>query len=134
VSYLLDTNICSYHLRRPSGLVHRFIQHCGRLFIPSIVLGELYVWVYRRDDPRPGIAVLDQFVRQEVRVLPFEDRCAETFGRVRATLLRTGLVVNRVDLMIAATALVHDLTLVTNNTADFRAVPDLRLDDWLPST
>lgn len=133
MSYLLDTNICSYHLRRPSGLVHRLTQHLGRLFIPSIVLGELYVWVYRRDDPASGVAVLDRFVRHEVQVLPFEDRCAETFGRVRSRLLRTGRVVNRVDLMIAATALVHDLTLVTNNTADFRAVPDLRLDDWLPA-
>ncbi len=35
------------------------------------------------------------------------------------------------DLMIAAVALVHNLTLVTNNTADFQSVPGLRLDDWL---
>jgi predicted nucleic acid-binding protein len=33
--------------------------------------------------------------------------------------------------MIASVALVHDLTLITNNTADFRFIPDLRLDDWL---
>jgi len=35
------------------------------------------------------------------------------------------------DLMLAATALVHDLTLVTHNTADFVNVPGLRLEDWL---
>jgi tRNA(fMet)-specific endonuclease VapC len=33
--------------------------------------------------------------------------------------------------MIASVALIHDLTLVTHNTADFRSVPGLRLDDWL---
>jgi predicted nucleic acid-binding protein len=33
--------------------------------------------------------------------------------------------------MIAATALVHDLTLVTHNTKHFTPIPDLRLDDWL---
>ncbi len=35
------------------------------------------------------------------------------------------------DLMIASVALVHDLTLVTHNTTDFRNVPDLRIEDWL---
>jgi len=42
MSFLLDTNICSEHLKRPSGLVHRFIQHSGRLHISTVVLGELY--------------------------------------------------------------------------------------------
>jgi tRNA(fMet)-specific endonuclease VapC len=46
-------------------------------------------------------------------------------------LLRKGIVVDAADLMIASVALVHDLTLITNNTADFRSIPDLRLDDWL---
>ena len=35
------------------------------------------------------------------------------------------------DLMIASVALVHDLTMVTHNTVDFRFIPDLRLEDWL---
>lgn len=42
MSYLLDTNICSAHLKRSGGLAHRFIQYGGRLHIPTIVLGELY--------------------------------------------------------------------------------------------
>ena len=41
VSYLLDTNICSAHMRRPAGLAHRFMQHSGQLAILTIVLGEL---------------------------------------------------------------------------------------------
>jgi tRNA(fMet)-specific endonuclease VapC len=36
-----------------------------------------------------------------------------------------------VDLMIGCVALVHNLTLVTHNTADFQNIPGLRLDDWL---
>jgi tRNA(fMet)-specific endonuclease VapC len=35
------------------------------------------------------------------------------------------------DLLIASVALVHDLTLVTHNTADYQNIPGLRLDDWL---
>jgi tRNA(fMet)-specific endonuclease VapC len=39
--------------------------------------------------------------------------------------------VSRMDLMIASVALVHNLTLVTHNTADYQSIPGLRLDDWL---
>jgi tRNA(fMet)-specific endonuclease VapC len=46
MSFLLDTNICSAHFRRPAGLAHRFIQHSGGLFIPTIVLGGLFAWAY----------------------------------------------------------------------------------------
>ena len=131
MSFLLDTDTCSHHLRQSSGLAHRFIQHTGRLFIPTIVLAELYVWVYHRDDPTHGIATMDRFIRHEVQVLPFDERCAHEFGRVRGRLLRQGISVSRMDLMIASVAIVHDLTLVTHNTADFRFIPGLRLDDWL---
>ena len=41
MSYLLDTNIVSAHLRRPAGLQHRFVQHGGRIAIPTIALAEL---------------------------------------------------------------------------------------------
>ena len=46
MSFLLDTDTCSFHLKRPSGLMHRFVQHSGRLYIPRcprrrwLALGE----------------------------------------------------------------------------------------------
>ena len=42
MSFLLDTNICSAHLRRPAGLAHRMIQYGGRLCTSEIVVAELY--------------------------------------------------------------------------------------------
>lgn len=132
MSYLLDTNTCSEHLRRPAGLSHRFIQHSGRLHIPTIVLGELYTWAHRRSNPHPLLRSIKNDLLNDVRVLIFDTVCAEQFGLVRGGLLRRGIVVSSVDLMIASVALVYDLTLVTHNTADFLNVPDLRLEDWLP--
>ena len=55
----------------------------------------------------------------------------EEFGNVKGELLRKGVSIPDVDLMIATAALVHDLTLVTHNTADFQNIPGLRLEDWL---
>ena len=54
MSFLLDTNICSAHFRRPAGLAHRFMQYSGGLFIPTIVLGEPFAWAYRRP-PLPSL-------------------------------------------------------------------------------
>ena len=130
MSYLLDTDIVSAHLRRPSGLTHRFIQHSGRLSIPTLVLAELYAWAHGRDDPTP---VLDKIrhLLEDVQLLDFEQDSAERFGIIQTKLLRRGITVNPVDLMIASVALVHDLTLVTHNTRDFQNIPGLRLEDWL---
>ncbi len=50
---------------------------------------------------------------------------------MRGSLLQQGISVPTIDLMMAAAALVHNLTLVTHNTADYRNIPNLRLDDWL---
>ena len=70
-------------------------------------------------------------LQREVEVLVYDAACAEVFGAVRGGLLRRGQDVPVPDLLIASVALAHDLTLVTHNTADFAAIPGLRLEDWL---
>jgi tRNA(fMet)-specific endonuclease VapC len=131
MSYLLDTNICSAHIRRPSGLFHRFQQHFGRLFISTVVLGELYAWAFRRDDPYKLIDFFEEEILPELGILPYEENCAFEFGKIRGAFIKQGIAYDPVDLMIAATALFHDLTLITHNVADFRNVPNLRIEDWL---
>lgn len=131
MSFLLDTNICSAHFRRPAGLAHRFMQHSGRLFIPTIVLGELFAWAYRRDDPSPLLTFINDDLLDDVAILDFDASCAEEYGKRRGALLRQGTPVGEPDVMIAAVALIHGLTLMTHNTADFQNIPGLRLDDWL---
>ena len=130
MSYLLDTNICSAHIRRPAGLAHRFIQYSGRLAIPTIVLGELYAGAYMLPHPTTILTGIDDLL-DDIAVLPFDSVCAEQFGKLRGILKQQGLVVNPIDLQIAAVALTYDLTLVTHNTKDFRAIPNLPLEDWL---
>lgn len=132
MSYLLDTNIVSAHLRRPAGLTHRFIQHSGRLSIPTLVLAELYAWAYGRNNPTPLLEKIRQLL-DDVELLGFDQDAAERFGIIQTQLLRREITVNPVDLMIASVALVHDLTVVTHNTKDFQNIPDLRLEDWWPS-
>ena len=87
MSFLLDTNILSAHLRRPAGLAHRFFQHTGRLYTSSICLGELYVWAYGRQDPTPMMASIDKLIGlHEVTEMNNKSRCNRRF-RVSRSLL-----------------------------------------------
>ncbi|SRR6266852_2047381 len=130
MTHVLDTDICSAHMRRPAGLAHRFFQYAGGIAISSISLAELYAGAYKRAQPARLLALIADLLR-DVAVLNFDSACAEQFGKVRGVLLQQGIQVATADLMIASVALVHNLTLVTHNTADFQNIPGLRLDDWL---
>jgi tRNA(fMet)-specific endonuclease VapC len=130
MKFLLDTDICSAHMRRPASLSHRFIQYIGQLGIPTVVLAELYAGAYKHPQASRLLGlILD--LRREVIILDFNAPCAEQFGKTRGILLQQGISVPSIDLMIASVAQVHDLTLVTHNTVDYRNIPDLRLVDWL---
>ncbi len=130
MNFLLDTDICSAHMRRPASLAHRFIQHTGQLAISSVTLAELYAGAYKHSHARRLLALIGD-LRQEIQVVDFDSACAEKFGQVRGALLQLGIAVPTTDLMIATAALVEDLTLVTHNTFDFQRIPGLRLVDWL---
>ena len=90
MSFLLDTNICSAHLKRPGGLTHRLIQYMGRLYLPTVVLGELYAWAYRRSNPSKLLHQIENELLHDMVVLDYDRAFAEKFGRVRGTLLRHG--------------------------------------------
>lgn len=130
MEFVLDTDICSASMKRPSDLWHRFIQYSGRLAIPSLVLAELRAGAYLRPDPAPLLVKIEELL-QEVFVIDFDSECAERSGRVRGDLGRLGLTVAPFDLLIASVALARDATLVTHNTAHFARIPGLRLADWL---
>jgi tRNA(fMet)-specific endonuclease VapC len=131
MSFLLDTDVSSAFLKNVRGLAHRFVQHSGRLYLPTIVLGELYTWAYRRPDPAPTLQAIESGLLPQVKVLVFDGPCAHEFGRLRALLLKSGRSVPTVDAQIAATALAHDLTVVTHNIKDYCDIPGLQISDWL---
>ena len=131
MSFLLDTNILSVHLRRPAALAHRFIQHSGRLYTSTVALAELFVWAYKRPDPRKVLGNIEELLDDDVRLLDYDLESANEFGRVRIDLRRQGIEVPTADPMIGSVALIYDFTLVTHNAVDFQRIPGLRIEDWL---
>jgi len=130
VKFLIDTDICSAHMRRPASLAHRFIQYTGAIAISAVSLGELYAGAHKHPNA-PRLLNLIADLRQEVTVVDFDETCAEKFGLVRGTLLQRGISVPTTDLMIGVSAIVHGVSLVTHNVKDFINIPGLQIEDWL---
>ncbi len=89
MNFLLDTDICSAHMRRPASLAHRFVQYSGQLAISSVTLAELFAGAYQHSQVNRLWALIGD-LRQDVEVVGFDAACAEKFGLVRSTLQKTG--------------------------------------------
>jgi predicted nucleic acid-binding protein len=89
MSHLLDTNICAAHFRRPGGSAHRFMQYGGGLYVPTIVLGELYAGAYHVGAPAPLLQKIADLLH-DVQVLDFDRPCAEQFWPATRELAPAG--------------------------------------------
>jgi tRNA(fMet)-specific endonuclease VapC len=131
MTYLLDTNICISYLNDRNSAVARKLTTVrpDAIFLCQIVKAELYYGAYKSSRRQSNLALLRHFFNQFVS-LPFNDQAAEAYGRIRAQLADQGTPIGPNDLIIAATAVAHNVTLVTHNTREFNRVGDLRIEDW----
>ncbi len=131
MKFLLDTNACIGYLNgRAIGVRQRLeMLSPDDVFVCSVVKAELFYGAMKSAHPARTLASQTVFLRQ-FESLPFDDPAAEIYGRLRFALEKRGTVIGPNDLLIAATALAHNVTLVTHNTDEFTRVPDLVIEDW----
>ena len=129
--FLLDTNACIRILNDSSPvLVSRLkSQAPSAMRLSSITRGELLYGARRSSRVTDNLRLLERFFAPFV-CLPFDDACAERYGVLRAELSHRGELIGPNDMLIAATALTHDLVLVTHNRREFSRVTGLRIEDW----
>ena len=129
--YLLDTNACIRVLNGSSApLVARLRRQApSEIGISSVTRAELLYGARRSARVAENLRLLAAFFAPLVS-LPFEDACAEQYGALRASLSAAGKPIGPNDLLIAATALAHNLTLVTHNLREFSRVTGLKVEDW----
>lgn len=132
VRYLLDTNICIYINRhQPPEVRERFARHgAGELAMSVVTWGELRFGAEKSQARERSLAVLDELARL-IQVVPLPTQAGEHYGRVRATLQRSGQPIGNNDLWIAAHALAEGWTLVTNNEREFVRVEGLVVENWV---
>lgn len=125
---LLDTNIISVFLKpndTRAALYGPLIQG-HHLYISFMTLAELYRWALVREWGAARIARLEVYL-ERYTVLPVSAELCKEWARIQAHRQRAGRPIASQDAWIAATALHHDMGLVTHNTKDFVSLPELVL-------
>jgi tRNA(fMet)-specific endonuclease VapC len=111
-------------------VTNRFLQYTGRLHVSVVTVGELMTWALRANAPPRRLQGVEDLLK-DVVVLDVTEDTARKFGELRAGLLDSGRPTPEMDLLIAASALVHGLTLVTQNVKDFVHISGLAVEDWV---
>jgi len=129
--YLLDTNVCIIYLQGRSKSVEQRLKSLKRsnITVCSVVKAELFYGSMRSNDLKKALRIQQTFVEQFIS-LPFDDRCALIYGKLRAKLASAGTPIGSNDLLIAAIALSNNLILVTHNVREFSRVEGLKFEDW----
>lgn len=124
---LVDTDVFSYvWQRRPEGDRFRDYLQGATLALSFTSVGELWYGAIKRGWGERKVADLESAMRPYA-VLPYTRDLARRWGELRVQLEKGGQPLPDNDLWIAATALYHEIPLVTNNRGHFERVPGLRL-------
>ena len=129
--YLLDTNICIYIARRSPPEVLSRLERLkpGDVGMSIITYLELVYGAYKSRRVQSNLEAIESLSRL-VPVLSLDVTAARRYGQIRTDLEKRGAPIGAYDLLIAAHALAVGLTVVTNNTREFRRVAGLRVENW----
>lgn len=128
---VLDTDHCVFFLRGEPSVLAAFHAHAGEPPAVSIVTaGELYFGALRSSRPTRNLGLCEAFL-DRLFVLGLTREIVRRFAQVKADLYGRGERIEDPDILIAATALTHDATLVTQNQRHFERIGGLRMQCWV---
>ncbi len=128
--YLLDTNICIYFLKGQFDL-HRKIEEIGEenCYLSEITIAELKYGTENSVQKEKNRKNNDEF-QAKFKIIPVFP-ALDVYAKEKARLKTKGIVVDDFDLLIGATAIHNNLTLVTRNVRDFDRVNDIEIQNWI---
>ena len=129
--YMLDSDTCINCMRGKNlEVFNRIISLTPANFkIPAIVLAELWFGVAHSSSKEANASILEVFLH-DFSIAPFDERCAKTYSKIREHLSKKGMLIGPNDMLIAATAIANDATLVSCNIREFSRVPNLSIESW----
>ncbi len=131
MTYLLDTDTLVFYLRGRDEVREKLLSvSLSNLCTSSVCIGELYYGAAKSQRRTERKAEVDS-LKRILSVLPFGGVEAERFGVLKKTLERRGERLADADLMIAATALEHNLVVVTGNLRHFERITGLKTETWV---
>ena len=130
MAYLIDTDIIIYSLKGDSA-VHDWMRRNQNIpkFLSIVTYGELMYGARKSRQSERNIATVHR-VADLFPLLDINKGIMDVFSEQKAKLELAGARIEDMDLLIAATALYMNLSLVTNNRGHFNRIPGLRLEEW----
>ncbi|WP_251231400.1 type II toxin-antitoxin system tRNA(fMet)-specific endonuclease VapC [Adlercreutzia aquisgranensis] len=129
--YILDTCICIDLMRGKLPGTLKVMESCNpkQFAIPAVAVAELEFGIQKSARPQETRRATERFLAP-FAIAPFDERCARAYGAIRNQLRLDGTPIGPNDMMIAATALALQATLVTRNVREFKRVKGLAIEDW----
>lgn len=131
---IIDTDTLSFFFRGHTevvSLLDKYLQIFGYLNISVITYYEVLNGLYFKD-AKGQMAAFEKFISLN-RVLPLNEEIAKKSANIYADLKKKGMPIGHNDTLIAGTAIIFGMQLITNNTAHFSRIPDLALENWVNS-
>lgn len=127
--YLLDTNICIYLFKGLFDLAGK-IETIGtnNFFISEITIAELKFGAENSDYPEKNAGKINQ-LQEWFTVIPIFNSL-DVYAKEKARLKKSGRILDDFDLLIGATAISNNLTLVTRNVSDFNRLDGIEIENW----
>lgn len=126
MKYLFDTNIIVEHLKGKKSIEVSFLRKGSAVSI--VTRAELFYGAYRSKRSQENLSKIREMLAElGIETAPLTEEIIDKYGRVKAELERKGQKLDEFDLLIAATALSLNLTLVTSNIKHFQRIPQLKL-------
>ena len=130
MSFLCDTNVLSELVKpRPDPGVVAWASGVTSVALSAVSIEEVFYGLGRRPKPKV-LAWFERFLGEQCEVLPVSGAVARRAGELRGALASRGATRTQADMLIAATAQLHRLTLVTRNVRDFEGCGVPVLDPW----
>lgn len=129
--YVLDSCICIELMRGKLPIAHDIMRQSDprQFAIPAIVVAELNFGIEKSNDPENTRRLTERFLAP-FDIAPFDEVCARAYGTIRNQLRLDGRPIGPNDMLIAATALALQATLVSSNLREFSRIEGLRLENW----
>jgi tRNA(fMet)-specific endonuclease VapC len=126
--YILDTDVLIAFLRGKNPEIKQkvdgLIQQDIPLFMSIISLGELYLGAFKSDNPPKNLFLVNT-LKDKVDLLELDENIVMLYGEIEAVLEKAGQVIGDFDVLIASTAITHDVTLVSGNERHFQRIISL---------
>ncbi len=128
--FLLDTNIIIAYFKGSHVVKEKIILNIEEIAVSALVIAELNYGAKSSQNTEKNLEKLSRFI-DVIRIIPFDLSCALKFGDIKSKLRAIGKPTGEVDALIAATAITHKATLVTNNLRHFENIEGLEIENWL---